>query len=161
MTTTKDAETEANRALQRRYLEELYVHRNIDFIDEAVSPDFVGWMFPEEGLGDPRDVVRAAYRSMWTGFPDLELVIDEVFAEGDLTCCPFRFRGTHLGEWNGIPATGCQVEIKIVDVNRVVDGKFVAAWPIVDMLGVLQQLGVAPDTIDPISFKLPEREDPD
>ncbi len=45
MTTTRDAEMEANRALQRRYLEELYVHRNIDFIDESLHVD---------GLSRPR-----------------------------------------------------------------------------------------------------------
>ena len=54
------------------------------------------------------------------------------------------FHGTHSGELMGIPPTGKPVSIQVVDILRLRDGKVTEHWGEVDMLGLLQQLGVAP-----------------
>lgn len=144
--------TGRNRNLQRRYLEELYVHKNFDNIEEAVSPEFRGWMYPEgeKGFG----LVKQAWKQVWHGSPNVELVIDEAFAEGDLTCCILRSFGTHLGEFNGMPATGERVECKIVDTNRIDEkGQLIEAWPMPDTLGLMQQLGFAEMQVNPIGLQ--------
>ena len=55
------------------------------------------------------------------------------------------FHGTHTGELLGIPPTGREVEILVIDVVRVADGRIVEHWGIVDRLGLLQQLGAIPE----------------
>jgi len=55
-----------------------------------------------------------------------------------------RFRGTQRGEFMGIPPTGKQVTFSSMEMNRIVDGKVAEHWFVVDMLGLLQQLGAVP-----------------
>ena len=52
-------------------------------------------------------------------------------------------RGTHAGEFQGIPATGREVRVAGTDIDRIVDGKTVECWAHVDELGLMQQLGGA------------------
>ena len=53
------------------------------------------------------------------------------------------FRGTHRGEFQGIPPTGKQVAFTSIEVNRVVEGKVEEHWVEINLLGLVQQLGVA------------------
>ena len=55
-------------------------------------------------------------------------------------------RGTHLGSWLGIPATGKFISIQMFVVHRIADGRIVEDWVLVDSLGVFQQLGLVPPT---------------
>ena len=65
-------------------------------------------------------------------------------AEGDKVATRKTFHGTHQGEFMGIPPTGQQVSIGLIDIVRIVDGKVVEHWSIGDNLGMMQQLGVIP-----------------
>ena len=56
--------------------------------------------------------------------------------------------GTHQGPWMGIPASGKKMQIRMVTIHRVVEGKIVEDWVLVESLGFLQQLGVVPNTAD-------------
>ena len=51
-------------------------------------------------------------------------------------------RGTHTGEFQGIPATGKAIRMTGTDIDRIVDGKIVECWAHLDELGLMQQLGV-------------------
>ena len=55
-----------------------------------------------------------------------------------------RFRGTHRGGFMGIPATGRAVTFTSMEFNRVVGGRVAEHWVLIDLLGLLQQLGAAP-----------------
>ena len=80
----------------------------------------------------------AAYRS---AFPDVQLTLDQEIAEGDLVVMSITARGTHQGEFFGIPPTGKPVEVQAISIVRVVDGKiqeYSLAW---NSLNVLLQLG--------------------
>ena len=79
-----------------------------------------------------------------TSFPDLHLSIEDVVASEDKVAARIRFRGTHRGEFMGIPATGKEVSFASMEFNRVVGGKVAEHWVIIDMFGLLQQLGAAP-----------------
>jgi predicted ester cyclase len=65
-------------------------------------------------------------------------------AAEDKVAARIRFRGTHRGEFMGIPATGREVTFASMEMNRVVGGKVAEHWVLIDMLGLLQQLGAAP-----------------
>jgi predicted ester cyclase len=65
-----------------------------------------------------------------------------MLADGDLVATRKTFRGTHTGEFMGIPPTGRDIELGVIDIVRYRDGRIVEHWSQVDQLGLLQQLGV-------------------
>ncbi len=77
-------------------------------------------------------------------FPDIHVDIQDMFGDGDLVGSRGMFTGTHRGEFMGVPATGRPVTIKYLDLWRIRDGRFVETWVQMDMLGLMQQLGVVP-----------------
>jgi predicted ester cyclase len=79
--------------------------------------------------------------TMRSAFPDAALTVEDVVAAGDRVAFRSTLRGTHRGEFMGIPPTGRQFTIGLVDIIRIEDGKFVEQWGGPDMLGLLQQLG--------------------
>jgi steroid delta-isomerase-like uncharacterized protein len=74
-------------------------------------------------------------------FPDLRLTVEDIMAEGDMVAARVSFRGTHAGEFQGIPPTNKQVAFSSIEINRMEDGKVAEHWFELDMLGLLQQLG--------------------
>ena len=77
-------------------------------------------------------------------FPDWNCTIEDMVAEGDKIVARMTYRGTHKGEFQGIPATGKKIEVRGVAIARLTGGKFVEGWGYYDRLGMMQQLGVIP-----------------
>jgi predicted ester cyclase len=76
-------------------------------------------------------------------FPDLQMEIQELIAEGDKVVGRFTCSGTHLGAWLGQPPTGRRFErVDEVAIFRFRDGRIVDAWSLEDTLGRLRQLGL-------------------
>ena len=133
--------TEQNKALVRRIIDELN-KGNLNIIDEVSAPNVV-FHFP----GSPPldlDGFKGLMGMFWSAFPDLETIIEELIAEGDTVVRRGHFRGTHRGEFQGIPATGKQVTVPMIAIERIVDGKVVEHRASPDIMGMMQQLGVIP-----------------
>lgn len=132
---------EQNRALVRRWYDDVLNDRNFAAVDEIVAPDFVinGQPVGSEGI-------RQAAAWMRSLFPDLRVSVEDVVAERDRVVTRFTARATHRGEFLGVPATGKAVTLSGVHVDRVADGRIAERWETVDLLGLLQQLGA---TIQP------------
>ncbi len=81
-------------------------------------------------------------------FPDSYFTVEDMIAEGDKVATRKTFHGTHQGEFMGIPPTGQQVSIGLIDIVRIVDGRVVEHWAMGDNLGMMQQLGVIPQPGD-------------
>lgn len=79
-----------------------------------------------------------------SAFPDVNYSIDDILAEGDKTVIRFTMQATHKGTFMGIPATGKQIVVKGVEINKIKGGKIVETWDFLDSLGMMQQLGVIP-----------------
>jgi steroid delta-isomerase-like uncharacterized protein len=77
-------------------------------------------------------------------FPDSQVTIEDMIAEGDQVVTKKTFTGTHTGDFAGIPSTGNKVTLEFVDIMRVRDGKIVEHWNCIDQLSFMQQLGVIP-----------------
>ena len=77
-------------------------------------------------------------------FPDLSYEVGETIAEGDKVCFSGQIRGTHESEFLGIEPTGNQINIMSLNVVRIENGKIAERWANVDILRILQQLGVDP-----------------
>ncbi len=135
--------TEENKAVFRRYVEEVGNEGNLDLAEEifdrylAHQPD--GSVL-ERG---PEDVKRfmGEFRS---AFPDFHTTIEDQIAEGDRVATRWTMRGTHEGEFRGISPTGKQITVTGIGIFRFSDGKVVESWDNFDQLGMMQQLGVVP-----------------
>jgi steroid delta-isomerase-like uncharacterized protein len=137
--------TEENKAVVRRVFEEWNKGKRaaIATVDELFAPDFVfhgTGVFPDIDLAD----LKQFYSALWTPFPNVHFTIEDQIAEGDKVVTRFTFRGTHQGEFMGIPPTGKQVRFTGIEINRIKDGKPVEVWANRDELGLLRQLGVIP-----------------
>ena len=138
---------EQNKILVRRFVDEVQSRGNIDAIDELCAPEFVNHSAPPgvpsncEGIKQVTAVFRRA-------FPDSYFTIEDMIAEGDEVATRKTFHGTHQGEFMGIPPTGQQVSIGLIDIVRIVDGRVVEHWSMGDNLGMMQQLGALPQPVD-------------
>jgi steroid delta-isomerase-like uncharacterized protein len=135
--------TEENKAVVRRFFEELLSTDNLALADEILSPDF---RFYFAGSPDPMDLKRykdflAARRA---AFPDRRFAVEDMIAEGDKVSARFTMRGTHNGELRGIAPSGREVTMSGIDIIRLKEGKMVEDRVEVDQLGMMQQLGVIP-----------------
>jgi steroid delta-isomerase-like uncharacterized protein len=96
--------------------------------------------FPDSPKG--KAGVGALFQSMFDGFPDFAMTVDDTIVEGDKLVVRVRATGTHQGEFMGIPATGNRVEVPLIDVHRIRDGKIAEHWGVMDGGVMMQQLGV-------------------
>ncbi len=135
--------TAENKDLMNRFTEEVINQKRLDTADEIVAEDFVE-LEPLPGQEQGREGLKQILAAFFAAFPDLSWVTEEQIAEGDKVVSRFRWHGTHEGEFLGIPATGRQIAVKGVVIDRVVDGKFAESRILMDTLGMMQQLGVIP-----------------
>ena len=135
--------TEDNKALNRRFVEEVINQGNTDAIDELIDPGVVDHAAPP-GFPTGREGAKQFAAMMRSAFPNLHLTIEDMIAEGDKVVMRSTWSGTHEGEFMGIPATGRQVTVSAIDITRVADGRMVEHWEQFDALGLMQQLGVVP-----------------
>ena len=123
---------EANKDLVRRLVEEAVARRNPGIVDEIATGEFARaakrWVSP--------------FRS---AFPDFQMEVVQLIAEGDAVVGHFRCSGTHRGEWLGVPATGRRFEgVDEVYIFRIRDGKLASATGVEDNLTRMRQLGIRP-----------------
>lgn len=132
-----------NKAVVRRFFE-LFSQGDLETIGrELLSPEFVAH-FP----GMPGPLNLESYRQVGimfrSAFPDIQDTVEDQIADGDKVATRITSRGTHQGEFMGIPATGKQYTITAIVVDRIASGRIVERWAEFDQLGMLQQLGVIP-----------------
>ena len=133
-----------NKALSRRFFEEVFNAGNLDVVDELVAPDFVNHdaATPEPARGV--EGAKASITGYRDAFPDLNFTIEEQIAEGAYVTTRWSAKGTHEGDLMGIAPTGKQGTVTGISIDRIVDGRLVESWTNWDTLGLLQQLGVVP-----------------
>jgi steroid delta-isomerase-like uncharacterized protein len=133
--------SEQNKATVRRFFEQID-KGNTDVVDELYADTL---RFYQPG-SDPMD--KAARKQLLlmfrSVFPDSSHTIEDMIAEGDRVVTRFTFHGTQRGELMGIPATGKQVAVQGMVIDRLSAGKIMEEWVSFDMMGMMQQLGVAP-----------------
>jgi steroid delta-isomerase-like uncharacterized protein len=132
--------SEENRTLARRSWEIL---DDPGLIDEVYDPDLV-WHEPDRDI-EGHEEARRFVDMYKTAFPDLGATVEDVVAEGDKVVTRVTVRGTHEGEIEEFgPPTGRRMELEIITIHRIEDGKIVEEWERYDNLGVMQQLGLVP-----------------
>ena len=132
--------TEANKAIIRRFVEEVQNGGDLTVLDEIAAADYVNHTAPP-GVPPDREGLKQLTAMFRRAFPDGRMTVEDLVAEGDRVVTRKTFRGTHGGELMGIPPTGRAVAIQLIDIVRLADGKAVESWSAADDLGMLQQLG--------------------
>jgi len=135
--------TEQNKALVRRFYEEVFNKKNLAEVNAFVDPQIVEHDLPP-GLLAGSEGTRQFIGMYLAAFPDLHLTAEDMIAEGDEVTARFTIRGTHRGELMGIPPTGRQVTVTGIQVMSIANGKIAENWVNFDALGMLHQLGVIP-----------------
>ena len=130
------------RTISRRFFEEILSRGNFELVDELFTADYdahtpIGVF---EGLKGAKQFASGLREA----FPDLDVEVKEQVAEGDKVATLWRARGTHQGNFGGIPATGKSMEINGITMFRVADGKVLESWGFADMMSLMKQLGVEP-----------------
>ena len=122
---------EENKAIVRRYIEEVLNGGHLEVIEELFTPDM-------------HEQVKSIATIFRTGFPDMHETIDDLIAEADIVAARWTFQGTHQGEFDDLPATGKPITMTGMSFYHLSGGKILDDWAEWDELGLLEQLGVRP-----------------
>jgi steroid delta-isomerase-like uncharacterized protein len=135
--------SEENKALARRYFEEIWNQGNLDVIPEIIAANHVHHDPANPGASGPEGMKQlvSMYRA---AFPDTRFTVEDQIAEGAKVVTRWTARGTHQGELMGIAPTNKTMELTGMDIHRIVNGMIEEHWSNWDTIGLLQQLGVVP-----------------
>lgn len=121
-----------NKLLVRRLVDEAVREGNLDVLDEIAAGEFA-------------EIAKRWVSPFQSAFPDFEMEIVDLIAEGEQVVARFKCSGTHLGEWLGVPATGRRFEsVDEIYIFGVQNGRLVSALGVEDNLSRLRQLGITP-----------------
>jgi steroid delta-isomerase-like uncharacterized protein len=141
---------EQNKAIIRRFIEDLWNNRNLDIADEIFTADCATHQLRSgaELVAAPRtpEVVKKHVTEWLVGFPDLRFTVEQMIAEADQVVARMVMQGTHTGVWLGVAPTGKQVNIRMITIHRIANGKIAEDWVLVESLGFFQELGLIPAT---------------
>ncbi|HZR55730.1 MAG TPA: ester cyclase [Terriglobales bacterium] len=132
---------EANKALVRKFLK-AWNERDLDTMARQWDPGMVH--HTRTGSYGPGEVFTLIAGFM-QAFPDLEFEINNMVAEGDYVATRMTARATQRQEFMGIPAIGKHVTCSVMGLVRIVDGRIVEHWNVMDELYLMQQIGLVPD----------------
>lgn len=132
---------DANKDLVVRFVDMFWSSGDMGAIGRQMAPDAI---IHSPEVGDTEGL-KAFNRVLRTAFPDWHSTPEELVAEGETVVERWTGRGTHRGEFQGIPPTGRQVEVPGVVFYRIRDGKIVEFRGSFDGLRMLQQLGALPE----------------
>jgi predicted ester cyclase len=127
----------------RRFVDEYQTGADERAFAELLHPDVLDHSRPP-GIARGADGVRQQFDGFRAAFDGFRAEILDQIAEGDKVVTRKVFRGSHSGSFNGVEPTGAQVEIHVIDIVRVQDGRIVEHWNCVDRVGLLAQLGALP-----------------
>ena len=136
--------SDANKALTRRFIDEVFSKGNLAAVDELVADDFVDHSPPPDVPPDKAGM-KQIVEMFRSAFPDLIVTVEDMVAEGDKVAVRVVTHGTHQGELMGIAATGRTVAFNEQHFVRISNGKLVEHWGVEDNLGMMQQLGAVPE----------------
>ncbi|PYM91490.1 MAG: ester cyclase [Candidatus Rokuibacteriota bacterium] len=132
-----------NKALVRRLLEELRDGWHPATIEKYFAPDYQRHL---TATSTPltRDEQRQRAIRLRVAFPDAQATLEDIFAEGDRVAYRLTIRGTHTGEFLGVPAAGRRVAVSFIAIVRIVDGKLVEEWGGLDQPDLIRQMRGSP-----------------
>ena len=135
--------SEENKALVRRWFEEVWNRGREEAIDELFDGEGVAHGLADESGSPLRGAAgfKPFFRRFREAFPEVEVVVEDTVSEGDKVAARCTVRGRHRGDSLGFKATDSPVEFTGMTFVRIADGKIVEAWNNFDFMSMYQQLG--------------------
>jgi len=133
-----------NKTVSRSFFEEMLAKGNWALAEELTTPDVVMHHPASPTPVSGREAVVGFLQAFRAGFPNLNIVAEDVFGEGDKVSVRWRATGTHSANLFGIPPTGKSMNVAGISVVRMVNGKIAEDWVAEDTMGLMKQLGVIP-----------------
>ena len=131
-----------NKALVRRFYQEVWADGNVGFADAVFAADYVRHdLRPTQALPGPAGQAKIA-ADFRRAFPDLRWEVDLLMGEADMVVGRWTASGTHTGPWGAIEPTGTTVSFSGVNIFRFAAGKVAEIWNHRDDLGLMNQVGV-------------------
>ena len=129
------------KAIARRYYDEIFQRRNLDALDQIISPDFLGYSasFGEYTRDDMRRDIQRDHNNM----PSDEILIEEQIAEGDRVTTRWTYRWKHDASLFGEKPTHRWLSMEGVHIDQIAAGRIIQRWEIKDFFGVAKQLDLA------------------
>jgi steroid delta-isomerase-like uncharacterized protein len=115
---------------------------NVEIWKELCTPELVYYSPSNSPEPMSLDETIECSQMAFKGFPDISLKTHELIAKGDKVIARFTEAGTHEGEYHGIPASGNRIEVGIITIFYIKEGKIVEAREEADSLGLMMQLGM-------------------
>jgi predicted ester cyclase len=136
---------EANKAIYKRFLYELYNEGKLEVADEIMAEDYeyhdvIFKDLPFHTKGP--EGIKKRIQMYKMGIPDLIFKDELMIAEGDLVVCYWKATGTVTGRMFGIKGSGAKLNFKGIDILKIVDGKIVGGWDCSDFLTAFKQAGI-------------------
>lgn len=138
---------EQNKAIVQRIFKEFWLDGRTSVLDQLLASDITNHELSKGAVTG-----RAAYKDWATGFrqgtvmgfPDREIVVEALVAEGDLVAKRWTFRGTHTGEYLGLSPSRKRIVMSGITIYRIAGSQVQETWWSYDALGMMQQLGAIP-----------------
>ena len=133
---------EANKALMRRWFEEVWNQGRPEAVSELMADDCINHGLSEDGkpMRGPADFLPF-HTQFREAFPSIEVVVEDALAEGDKVAVRCSVRGKHMGDSLGFKATEAMAEFDGIAIARIKDGMFVESWNSFDFMKMYKQLG--------------------
>jgi len=125
-----------NKALVRRYYEEVLNQRQLHIFDELANPGFVSHL--ADGNKISLDIYKQAIAGTLAVIPDLNLTVEDQIAEDDKVVTRWKVTGTPQVEFAGIKPNGKPVTITAIHIHRVQNGKLIEHWEAINLHAVKQ-----------------------
>ncbi|HEY0006621.1 MAG TPA: ester cyclase [Pyrinomonadaceae bacterium] len=136
--------SDENKALIRRWFEEVWNKGRADAIDEMFAEDGIAYGLADE-TGNPLkgpSGFKPFFQKFRGAFPEIVVTVEDAITEGDKVAARCTVRGTHLGDTLGFKATEQPIELTGICLARLRDGQIVEAWNSFDFMSMFQQLNV-------------------
>ena len=127
-----------NKLLARRFLDEVVNTGAVDRLSDFLAPEYVAPLLGIAGIEQAREHILT-FRHC---YPDMVVTVEGQVAEGDIVATWYVIRGTHLGAFAGVPATGKKITLRAVNVQRIRGGRVVEHWGGSNSLEALLELGL-------------------
>jgi steroid delta-isomerase-like uncharacterized protein len=127
----------------RRLIDEGFSQGRLEVADELIADGLIEHQDFGADHAPGAEGVKAVISSLRRAFPDFRLQVEDAVGSGDMAWARNVASGTNHGSFLGNPPTGRTMQIDVIDIVRVRDGKIVEHWGVPDRLGVLLQLGLA------------------
>lgn len=129
--------------MAQRWYSEVMSEGKTEVIDELCAPNFLDHD-PLPGTTADLAGLKDFVAQIRTAFPDMQVTVEDMIAEGDRLAVRSTMRGTHEGDFMGIPGSGKKVEVSNYDFVRFENDQAAEHWGVIDSAALMEQLGIAP-----------------